>query len=293
MFTFCLLILSFLISGVANAERFQAKIYDIGVGQAGEAHLIKLTSGQVAFIKNDDEQMMESLQANQRSGDIVEIELDINRNIVSAQSTNFFDDITSNADARNRVLTYKTQKHMPTLLENRGQTQQVFGRLNTGYNKKSQCYNRAHVWAYEEFKRHGLKSDKAFVFFSDQFIRRTNFWWWFHVAPLLTHRDGAWLEQRVLDHQFSPRPQRIQEWLGQWVKGGRPCEVVRKYSDYAEGQKNDHASDCYVVKTSMYFWQPRDIDNYEKTGSLKTDFIPAEVEHAYGEAFYGNQPQDL
>jgi hypothetical protein len=276
-----------------QAARFKTKIHEIDPGQGLEPHLIKLSNGRVAFIEPDDENMIDSLKTNLSQGEMLEIELDGEQRIVSAQSLERFEAQALQSDSQERFLTYKTQQHLPSLLEDRTQVKDIFGRLNPNYDRDSQCYNRAHVWAYEEFSRNGLKSDKAFVFFSNHFIRRTNFWWWFHVAPLLTHKDGAWLEQRVLDHQFSKSPQRIQEWLGQWVKTGRPCEVVRKYSDYAEGQKSDTQINCYVIKTSMYFWQPRDIERYEKTGELKKQFIPEEIEHAYQEAFYGKRPADM
>jgi hypothetical protein len=284
----CLLALS----SATWASRFQTRIYEIDPGSAGEAHLIKLTNGRVAFIDANDDEMVESFRSNLSAGAVLELELDADQRIVSAQTMNESEPLAINADHESRKLTYKVQSHAPTVLEGSEQANEIFHRLNPDYDLKSQCYNRAHVWAYEEYQRTGLQTDKAFAFFTNDFIRRTNFWWWFHVAPLLTHRGGAWLDQKVLDHQFTKRPLRIQEWLGQWVKSG-PCAVVRKYSDYAEGQKDNRHVDCYVIKTSMYFWQPRDIENFEKTGNLKMEFLPEEIDHAYQEAFYGKRPEDI
>jgi hypothetical protein len=35
----------------------------------------------------------------------------------------------------------------------------------------------------------------------------------------------------------------------------------------------------------MYYWQPRDLDKFERTGIEKKFFIRSEVNHAYWEAF--------
>ena len=45
----------------------------------------------------------------------------------------------------------------------------------------SQCYNRAHVWTYEAFKKYNIYMGKMWIFYTDKYIREFKNWsrYWF------------------------------------------------------------------------------------------------------------------
>ena len=65
---------------------------------------------------------------------------------------------------------------------NDSQLSPIFSRQNTRLIQSSQCYDKAHYWSYE-WSRQNLSLGKMFLFFTESYIRRYNYKWWFHVAP--------------------------------------------------------------------------------------------------------------
>lgn len=170
----------------------------------------------------------------------------------------------------------------PTVLKDLEAVNSVFRNMNRGWQRDSQCYNRAHVWNYEEFLRTGLLSKKVFIFYTRRYIRDYNFYWWFHAIPtVLAHHQGAVVE-RYLDPMFAKSPLTRKAWTDIFIRSRRDCPVITRYSDYQNNQESEH---CYLHFSSMYYWQPRDLDNFERTGFEKKNFIRSEVNHAYWEAF--------
>lgn len=176
------------------------------------------------------------------------------------------------------------QDYEPTILENDRHAAEIFGELNRGWRRRSQCYNRAHVWAYESKRSHGLDSMKAFLFFTAKYIREYDYGWWFHVAPYSMVRMGVAgaAEARVLDRTFMRRPVDLQTWTNYFVYPKPKCPVVTRYQDYSEHQYEAY---CYLILVSMYYWQPRDIESVSAGVPPKTEFIPGEVSWAYRQGF--------
>src|SRR5690606_5328848 len=113
--------------------------------------------------------------------------------------------------------------------------EKIFNRLNGNYQRVSQCFNRAHIWAYEEFTKHKIKSLKAWIFFTNAYIIKHRFLWWFHVAPMLTVKNGEKMERLVLDHRYSQGPQTIKEWSNMLVYTHRDCKFDGKFHEYDQG----------------------------------------------------------
>lgn len=177
---------------------------------------------------------------------------------------------------------YFPGEYIPTILSDMKDVNDIFRRMKRGWQRNSQCYNRAHVWNYEEFQRNGLKSKKVFIFFTRRYIRNYRFKWWFHAIPtVLVQNDGSIVE-RALDPMFVNKPLPMKQWSDVFVKSRRGCPVITKYSTY---ERNQEIEDCYLHYSSMYFWQPRDLENLERTGYEKNQFIKSEINHAYWEAF--------
>jgi len=149
------------------------------------------------------------------------------------------------------------------------------------YEKESQCFNRAMVWSYEWWRRHSLRSNKILIFFTRNYIRRYNFEWWFHIAPLVNVFDENMVKERVMDIKYSSGPLPLKNWTDLFMKGDPECPIVDRYSDYAD---HPYEGDCYLQRTHMYTYQPADLQMYEAWGYQKTDFSLKEVQQAYREA---------
>jgi hypothetical protein len=170
----------------------------------------------------------------------------------------------------------------PTILPSLDEAKITFNRLNSSYHRESQCFNRAHVWASEEFKTNGLKSMKVFLFFTASYITRHRFNWWFHVAPLVKAMHDGRVTSRVLDFRYADRPLTVKEWTDTFFMSSRPCLVTDKFSDY---DVNPQTEDCYLITTNMYFWQPKDIAQRDTDGIEKENFATGSLQSAYGQAF--------
>lgn len=148
--------------------------------------------------------------------------------------------------------------------------------------RNAQCYDKAHVWAYEENRHYGTQLGKAFLFFSDSYIRRYRYQWWFHVAPYGLMRMNGNVVERIMDAGYYSSPLQAKVWTDMFMKNKAKCKVVSKYSDYSQRPGED---DCYIIKSSMYFWQPKDLEAFEASHIQKTKFIDWEIRHAYREGF--------
>ena len=166
----------------------------------------------------------------------------------------------------------------PTVLSSMAEATTIFQRMRRDWQRESQCYNRAHIWAYEENKRHGTVLQKIFVFYTKRYIRNYRFYWWFHAIPAVSVGP----ELITLARRYDRSPLTMKPWTDLFVRSGRACPVITRYTDYSQHQE---AEDCYLHFASQYFWQPRDLETFERTGAEKTSFITREVNHAYWEAF--------
>lgn len=168
--------------------------------------------------------------------------------------------------------------YTPTKLASLDEATKIFQHLNPRHQRDSQCYNRAHVWAYEEWRRIGLQSMKLFMFFTTRYIWEYKYEWWFHVTPMTYVGDTPY----ALDRTFTRGPRLVKDWTLGFIKSRRDCPTVARYSQYYQNQNLEH---CYLIPASMYFWQPRDLETFEQSGVFKKNFIPSEVNHSYWEAF--------
>lgn len=158
----------------------------------------------------------------------------------------------------------------------------LFNRMNRNYRRKSECSDRAHVWAYDEFTKNGLMGQKAFIFFTDAYIKRTGFKWWFHVAPMYDVQTGNGVQKMVFDYMYMSRPVPVAEWKNLMVHSGRECVTEFNFNDYNAGA--DQTQDCYMRFTSMYYHFPADIGASEN-GTFRTSFNDAEVNSTRARAF--------
>lgn len=275
MMKYLLFISLLLHTNLGLAETISGEIHSVDLGmKPHEEHLVKLMNGRVIYLPYSQKSLAETLKS--KKGDKIEATMDDKQNTYSLKSLPHTNEVAEIEDFNSFV------EFQPTIIPDLNDAKKIFNRLNPKYRRDSQCFNRAHVWAYEEFKNFGIKTTKTFAFFTASYLRDYRFSWWFHVAPTVHVNEGGQIVERVLDHRFSFGPLTIKEWTDLFVYTGRLCPLITKFSEY---DVNPQTENCYLMKGSMFFWQPTDFINQEKTGFEKTDFRQAEVNTSYKEAF--------
>ncbi len=171
--------------------------------------------------------------------------------------------------------------YIPTIYSSYDYATDVLAGMKRNWVNTSQCYDRSHVWAYEEAYA-GRNLQKAFLFFSDAYISRNDFPWWFHTAPYALVKLKGETVERIMDPAFTSYPLKFKLWTDMFMNNKVECKLVQKYSDYSTHPGED---DCYMMKTSIYFWQPKDLEAHDKSGVQKSKFIDWEIKHAYKNAF--------
>jgi hypothetical protein len=264
-----------LFSFSALADRFESEVNSIDVSnEKGVPHLIKLDNGRVVFVNYKDRDVLDSFRMSLKERETLAIEVDEKNSFLSAE-TEERKELRSREDDNDEP-TSRVSFEPSVISEN--EVGAVFKRMRRDYQNESQCYNRAHIWAYEEFQKTGLKSMKLFMFFTSRYIRNYRYKWWFHVSPMTVSSQG----DRVIDRRYTSGARTKDNWTKNFIYSGRKCPVVNRYADYRNNQQKE---DCYLIPVSMYFWQPRDIETRDRTGYEKTSFKKSEVDHAYWEAF--------
>jgi hypothetical protein len=261
----------------AFSETFKTQIHSIEKGERGEPHLIMFSDGHVGFIESDGVLVLEAIKKNLESEDTVEVILDDRHQIVSISAvSSAFEEINISPNLPEELMSYE-----PSII-NSSRAYQVFRSMRRDYQNFSQCYNRAHIWTYEAFTSSALKSNKLFLFFTSRYIRKFNYKWWFHVTPMVYVGGTDQSFWRTLDRRYTSGPLTLRTWTNIFMLNNAYCPVVYNWSDYRYHQQE---RDCYLIPTSMYFWQPRDISYKERTGYEKSKYYMSEVNHAYWEAF--------
>lgn len=254
------------LSVMADTE-FISRIHDIDYGINGEETLIFLESGHVTKLQN------KSLLFGLKKKTNWKFTIDKSHTIIDMQMTD------EKSDEQVQSL---PEPYNPTVVSSGRDAKYYFNqsRISRG---ETQCFNRAHVWAYELWKKHQVKSQKIFLFFSRKYIREHNFGWWFHVAPMLIVDE--WLggkTEKVVDPRYITAPRSIDWWIGKFVSGDLTCPEIKKYSEYAD---YPYSENCYILKAPMYIHQPLDLEMLEVWGVQKNDFARLDLEIAYKEAF--------
>jgi Glutaminase len=265
---------------VVAAREITTQIHDVDVGtKMGDDVLIFLKSGDVARLKRWDLGIIETLQSSKSQDQWLKITLDKNRLIKRITTTSA--PYTQNQD---KALNLEEINYTPTTVANMSLAKSYIAESRHETKEVTQCFNRAMVWTYEWWKKHSLRSNKVFIFWPKEYIRRYGFKWWFHVTPYVHVMDNdGQVKERVLDVKWLSRPYSFQDWADYHSVKDVKCKVVEKYSDYAD---NPFYSDrCYFIRSNMYTWQPADLEMNESWGYAKNAYNMDEVRAAYLEAF--------
>lgn len=172
------------------------------------------------------------------------------------------------------------QTYFPTILPSVQRANELFSELEHK-NNNSECFNRAHVWSYSWRIKHQIYSSKAWIFFTRKYIRQYDFQWWFHVAPLVHIASDDSVIEKIADKKYSKRLLSMKEWTDVFMRNNVECPLIDLYSEYANYPETGW---CYTMKTSMYYYQPVDLETYERDGKSKVMWNHLEVIQAYKDA---------
>ncbi len=266
-------------SGFASILHSEITRVDLA-GEVLAPHLVFLSKGGlVGTLPFSDMKTMVLLTEGMKKHQIFKITMDSDRRILNAT---IVDQGSPYISGKKEGFSTHGYEYIPTVLSNSKMASVIFNELNPHYRKRSQCYNRAHIWAYEEQVKRNLKSLKVFLFFTTKYIREYNYPWWFHVSPFVLVDENGVITESVLDYLFMKAPTPMRQWTNHFITPKTECPAVEKYSDYDDHQDE---SNCYLIKKPMYFWQPLDIEEFDNTGTQKMDFVAAEVNRAYRQGF--------
>ena len=275
-FLLVLMLALFSFATFANSE-VTTQIHDIDMGQVNEEPLIFLTTGQVVTYPVADKSMMNRLKDAIKSKSWFVLTLNTEREIINLKEIPSPPSIPAL-----KMLGMDNEVFNPSILKDLDQARSFFYDAKTNHKEESQCFNRAHVWAYEWRTTRNMYSSKAWLFFTRQFIRKYKFEWWFHVAPMVHVVINNEVKERVMDIKYAKGPLKLKQWTDIFMRDNADCPVVEKYSDHANYPES---GSCFLMKSSMYYYQPVDLEQLELTGIGKSRWLAPEVKHAYLEAF--------
>jgi Glutaminase len=244
----------------------------------GEPVLLFLKSGNVLKISNAKSDLLKEIQSFEEARATIEFSYDGKREILSAEETTP-PILMSLPTAPQKSL---QEAYMPSLLPDLTAAKKLFFDHRTPKSGETQCYNRAAVWTYEWRLSQKIYSNKIWIFFTQKYIRKYDFEWWFHVSPMVNVVVDGKIKERVMDMKYARGPLSIQQWTNIFMKDDAACPVVTKYSDHANFPESNT---CFLQKSSMYFYQPIDLETMERFGNEKTGWVIPEVRAAYEEAF--------
>lgn len=277
LIAFCLML-----AVTAQAETLVSTIHSIEVDPSGRDHFIKLDSGEVVFI--DDEQTLNDIKFSAHSTKKIEFHLDQNDQVV------YWNSVPEDFDFTARVASVTTPTVSPDFKPSpvRGEATiaSMFATMRTDTKWRAECFHKAYIWAHEEYKRSGRLLAKHFLFFTRKYIRENRYKWWFHVAPSVLYVNEQGQEEfLVLDRSYGKKALALKEWTDLFISTRRTCPVVYKYSHYNNHQESE---DCYLIPSPTYYLQPLDIENFEKTGVEKKSFQPGDLNISYRRGFRGS-----
>jgi hypothetical protein len=94
------------------------------------------------------------------------------------------------------------------------------------------------------------------------------------------------IHERTMDRKYSSGPLPLQKWATIFLRGsGAKCPYVHSYTDHSAYPE---AGWCFFQKSSMYYYQPVDLEFLDKYGSVRNSWSEQDVRTAYMEAFSVN-----
>ncbi len=269
-------VLALLLSGATNAETLVTKIHelDLPTGKETGALVLIQTQGRVLRI-SEHSKLIEPLKQATANKSWVELTLSNQNEIIS------FKVLHSEATPEKNKRVSLPTEYIPTVIDSRDVLNKFLNTLThpDRFYKRSQCFRRAHVWAYDLFNsEEKVNSMKVVVFFTRKYIREYRYDWWFHIAPFIYFmRDGTKYEV-VLDKTYFPDGAvELNDWATAFMENNAKCPVIEKYQDYENAPADAY---CMVRKVPMFYYSPAQIEKLDKENIPKNEFDPADIADA-------------
>lgn len=256
-------------------------VVDLEIGQKKDYHLVFLGSGRVLKIPNkvSSLKILKKIEMAKKRKLNLDFVFNKKREIIS--TTKSYVKYTGN-HLLSGIIDLNSTDYNSSIIKDMNYLNELFQSSNKNFNAQSQCYHRAHVWSYEWRLNNNIFSSKMWIFFTRKYIRKYNFEWWFHVAPSFNVLINNKSYENVMDIKYARSPLSVNKWTNIFMRDQSKCLLVSNYSDYANYPESNH---CFLLKTSMYYYQPIDIEMKEIFNKIKTRWVLNEVKEAYKEAF--------
>jgi len=277
-----------------SKQTIQTKVYDLYEPDSTNANyqVLSLIDGLVYELNSDSASVATIKKA---FSDKLTIELTVNEdslvieeakvlkskaNSALSQSLNqlesVFSDQKEEDDNNDRLPIQNPDLTFPTTrVSTMQEATNLYESLTQRLSRRSQCYQRAHVWAHHLFTRYNVYSMKVFLFFSKKYIREYRYKWWFHVSPYIYVNDA----EVTLDYTFTETPLEMKNWTDVFIYSKKACPSVARYPEYELKNANGSA-DCYLLKVPMYYYQPMHIEERDVEGAYLTHFRSIDIEHS-------------
>lgn len=273
-----LVMIMFFLFFEAQANEVVSRIINVDVhGSNEKSSLVFLASGMI--LKAKDVKIKNVLSEIHVKSHWLKFKIDAKREIKDIAFVSKIEDV--NNDFNHSHKNSASDAFTPSILKNLEHARLLFSEAKMNY-KESQCYNKAHVWAYDWRIKDKVYSSKIWIFFTRKYIRKYDFGWWFHVAPMVHVVHQGEVKERVMDPKYAKGPIKINDWSDIFIRNRSKCPVVQKYTDYADYPESSY---CFLMKSSMYYYQPVDLEHKEVRGIIKNRWIESEVRYAFEEAF--------
>lgn len=267
------------------------KIHDIDHGDhITDEALVFLTSGQVVKFNVNNTELMDRLNDSLVKREAITVTFDDKREIVDVVVENVKTlepepetvPVAPISEEVKRVSGIDPMAGYNPSIISLDKAKQLVKESRHASKEETQCFNRAHIWTYEWRVKHNVYSNKIWIFFTRKYIRRFNFEWWFHVAPMVHMVVDGQVKERVLDVKYARNPHSIQKWANIFLRDDAKCPFVKSYADHANYPE---AGSCFFQKSPMYYYQPVNLEFLDKFGTVMNSWREADVRMAYAEAF--------
>lgn len=272
-------VLLFSLSLSASAAVMETRIIDVDL-DSDRVMVMAETEGRVLWVNAADTTMVTAFESAAASESFIRVDYDLTTGTVNGAV--LLNKKVATSSARTTGVNKDGDRFQPTIFSSVAQAQSYFNTMDGQTKDDSQCYNRAHGWAYDLWTQYRINSLKIFIFFTRRYIREYNYQWWFHVSPMTLVGQSGRNAEYVMDRSFTQGPVDVRTWTNIFMKNDANCPHVRYYTDY---RNNQDAQYCYLMKTIMYYSTPRDLEYLESQGRYETDWVYSELREGRRQAF--------
>ena len=261
------------------AAELTTRLVDVGQPQAGETEVPVMAEGEgrVLWVDARDTALLAALTSAQLADRTVRI--DFNEADGRLNGVVLLDVVADVEETGE--FGYEKENFNPSVL-NLASAQSIFDAMDGRTKRNSQCFNRAHGWAYDMKTRYNVDSMKIFIFFTSRYIREYRYKWWFHVAPMVLVADNNMSVEHVMDVSFTNGPTLMRNWTDYFMQNNAACPSVNTYSEYRLNQQAQH---CYLIRANMFYRSPRDLELLETQGRQEVGWNMSELAEARRQAF--------